>query len=240
MKILISDIDSSMFSMQNADTVNAINKFINKGNLFIIATDKAINYVADTLALSDLISEYYICNDGAVIFDKFFNVLFRRDLKQSVVRPIVEMLEDDDNILETFVDTSHGFVKDTSKPANGVVARPYDRIKAEMLLNSIVLKYPDVHGYVNDNWLNITDVTVSKLAAIEFLNHNYRLDTSDVYVLGKDITDLDLMEKFNGYNLKDCSEDIKKYSKGEVENLKELIDLLIKEEERKDFDTIYE
>ena len=190
MKIVVSDIDSSMAEFQNSELITAINKFINKGNMFIIATDKAINYVADTLALSDLISEYYICNDGAVIFDKFFNVLYRKDLKSNVVRPIMEMLEDDENILESFVDTSHGFVKDTSKPANGIVARPYDRVKAEMILNSIVLKYPDVHGYVNDNWLNITDIEVNKYNALEYLRENYRLDTHEVYVLGKDITDL--------------------------------------------------
>lgn len=239
MKIVISDIDSKMSSIQGSDIIDSINEFVHSGNLFIIATDKAINYIADTLAISDLNIEYYICNDGGIIFDKYYNVLYRKDIKQELVRPIINMLEDDENIIEAFVDTSHGFVKDTTKSANGIVARPFDRLKAEVLLNSIVLKYPSIHGHVNDNWLNINDIDVTKEAAVKYLIDNYRLSDNEIYVVGKDITDLELMEKYNGYNLKECPEDLKKYSKGEIENLKQLIDMLI-EEEKKKLETIYE
>lgn len=234
MKIVVCDIDATI---TNDDVINTINKFINRGNLFIVATDKAINYIADTLSLINLDVEYYICNDGAVIFDKYYNVLYRKDIKQGLVRPIINMLDDDDNILETFVDTSHGFVKDTTKSANGIVARPYDRLKAEILLNSISLKYPNIHGYVNDNLLNIIDIDVNKCSALNYILDNYRLNKSDIIILGKDVTDLELMENYEGYNFKNCCEDIKKYSNGEVNDIKEFIENLLKEEET--LDAIY-
>lgn len=240
MKIVISDIDSKISKIDGADIVDTINKFVNRGNIFIIVTDKAINYIADILTISDLNVEYYICNDGGVIFDKYFNILYRKDIKQELVRPIINILEDDENILEAFVDTSHGFVKDTTKSANGIVARPFDKLKAEVLLNSIVLKYPSIHGYVNDNWLNINDKDVTREAAVKYLVDNFRLNENDIYIVGKSITDLTLMEKYTGYNLKNCPEDLKKYSKGEIEDLKQLIDMLVEEEERKELEAIYE
>jgi len=240
MKIVISDLDSKMNKIEGQAIIDSINKFVRRGNMFIIATDKAINYIADTLAITDLDVEYYICNDGGVIFDKYFNILYRKDIKQELVRPIINILEDDDNILEAFIDTSHGFVKDTTKSANGIVARPFDKLKAEILLNSIVLKYPSVHGHINENWLNINDIDVNKYTAYEYLKNNFRLDKYEVYVYGKDITDLELLENYNGYTPKECSEDLKKYSKGEFESVKELIDSILDEEDKKELEAIYE
>ncbi len=240
MKIVISDLDSSITDLNNTDLINSIRKFISNGNKFIIATSKAINYVADILSISDLISDYYICNDGGAIFDKYFNILYRKDLKQNVVRPIMNTLEDDDNILEVFIDTSHGFVKDSKSIANGIVARFIDEAKAIITLNSIVHKYPLVHGHISDNMIIINDIDVNKENALNFLENDYRLDTSNVYVLGHNMIDLNLMEKYNGYVLKDSSEDLKKVSKGEVNNLNELIEMINKDDERDEIDTIYE
>ena len=240
MKIVISDLDSKMNRVEGQAIIDSINKFVRRGNMFIIATDKAINYIADTLAIADLNVEYYICNDGGVIFDKYFNILYRKDIKQELVRPIINILEDDDNILETFVDTSHGFVKDTTKSANGIVARPFDRLKAEVLLNSIVLKYPSIHGHINENWLNINDIDVTKYNAFEYLKNNFRLDKYEVYVYGKDITDLELLEHYNGYTSKECSDDLKKYSKGEFDSVKDLIEMILNDEDKKELETIYE
>lgn len=227
MKILVSDIDSSISSTMNNELVSAINDFVSKGNMFIIATDKSINYIADSLALIDVNCEYYICNDGAVIFDRYFNVLFRKDIRQDVVRPIINMLDDDDNILEIFVDTSHGFVKDPNAFANGIVARPYDKLKAEALLNKVVLQYPSVHGNVNDNWLNIIDIDVNKCKALDYIKDTYRLNSDDIYVFGKDNTDLDIIKKYHGIIDINASEDLKTYANIEYNNLKEVIDYLM-------------
>lgn len=235
MKILISDIDCTMNRNENVELFSAINNFVKKGNMFIIATDKAINYVADVLSLSDLNVEYYLCNDGAVIFDRYFNILYRKDLNETVVRPIVHILEDDDNILETFIDTSHGFVKEYRGTANGIVSRPLDKIQAEITLNNICMKYPEVNGYVNDNWLNIYDKSVNKYNSLKYLINNYRLSDYEVYSLCSSIGDLELIKKTNGYVLENSCEDLKIYSKGEFKNLKEFVEFLDKDEE----ETIY-
>lgn len=235
MKILVSDIDCTMNRNENVNLFNSINNFVSKGNIFIIATDKAINYVADVLSLSDINVEYYMCNDGAVIFDRYFNILYRKDLKETVVRPIVHILQDDDNILETFIDTSHGFVKEYRGTANGIVSRPLDKIQAEITLNNICMRYPEVNGYVNDNWLNIYDKTVNKYNSLKYLINNYRLNDYEIYSLCSSIGDLELIKNTNGYVLENGCEDLKTYSKGEFKNLKDFVDFLNKDEE----ETIY-
>ena len=235
MKILVSDIDCTMNRDKNEELFRTINNFVKKGNIFIIATDKAINYVADVLALSDLNVEYFLCNDGAVIFDRYFNILYRKDLKETVIRPIVNILEDDNNILETFIDTSHGFVKEYRGSANGIVARPLDKVEASITLNNICMRYPEVNGYVNDNWLNIYDKTVNKYNSLKYLINNYRLNDYELYSLCSSIGDLELIKNTNGYTLENSVEDLKVYSKGTFNNLKEFVEFIDKDEE----ETIY-
>ncbi len=239
MKILISDLDNDIV-LNGKEQIESIKRFTREGNIFICATDKAINYIADHLSLIDINIEYFICNDGAAIFDKYYNIIYRKDMRSDVVRPIINMLKDDDNILETFIDTTHGFVSDAEKCANGIVARPFDKEKAEVLLNKIVLKYPSVHGHVNDNWLNIIDIEVNKKTAIEYLIDNYHLNKDDIYVLGQGVNDLEMVENFKSYVLKDSKEDLKKFAIKEVENISELVDILLEDNTEKNNDYIDE
>ena len=231
MKIVVSDIDNSMDFNDNSKLIKTISKFIKKGNMFIVATNKTINYVADVLSLSEVEPAYYICNGGACIFDEYFNILYRKDIEHEDVRSILNILKDDDNILEAYIDTTHGFVSNTDMVANGIVARPFDYAKAEITLSSIVLKYPSVHGYINDSWINIMDQSVTKGSAMKYLVDTYHLNTDDIFVLGNDLNDLELMEEYNGFIGHDAVEDIKKYTDEEPTTLQELIENLMEMDE---------
>ncbi len=231
MKVLISDISNISKLSEDVDLVNAINRFMAKGNIFVLATNKPINFVVEQLAFINIEPNYYVCNNGAVIFDRYYNVLYRKDIKANLVRPIVNMLQADNNILEVFIDTSHGYIKSVDTCANGIVAQPYDTIKAEITLNEVTLKFPMIHGQINENFINITDIDASKDKAINYLQDHYHFNKSEIYVIGKDNSDLNLLEQYNGYVLNNCSEDLIKYSKGEIKGIKDLIDILLYEEE---------
>ncbi len=227
MKILICDIDSSMDLSSNKELIDAINNFTSKKNLFIIATDRPIGDMAETFSFVNIDISFYICNDGAVIFDQYFNVIYRKDIEQQIVRHIFHYLDDDPNILETFIDTSHGFVQKLDVCANGIIARPYDIVKANITLDNVVKKYPSVQGYVNDEFLKIIDSDVNKAVAIHYLEDTYRLKKEDIYVLGKNIDDVEMVQTYNGYVLSDSCDDLKKYAKDEVENVVSLVNILL-------------
>lgn len=234
MKIIVSDFDGTLFGQDLEENVSAINDFVHRGNLFIIATGRAMNYLAEDLSMIDLDCEYYICNDGGVIFDKYFNVVYRKDIRQDLVRPIYHLLSDDDNMLETFIDTSHGYVTDTSKCANGIIARPYDKEKAMLTLDNILRKFPNVNGYMSTNWINLFDKDVSKKVAIDYLVDNYRYPTDELYTIGDGMNDYQMIEAYQGYTFEDSSEDLKGIAKGTVKSIKELIELIDYKEEETD------
>ena len=242
MKIVVSDLTDFLSFDKLKKNVDAINDFVKRGNLFILATNKAMNYLAEDLSMVNLECEYYICNNGAVIFDHYFNVVYRKDLKQELVRPIYNMLLDDDNVLEAYVDTSHGYVKDTTKCANGLVARPYDTNKAKLLLDKIARKYPEVHGHVDDACMNITNATVTKASAVEYLINSYNYNKEDIIVTGVDVNDFELLQNYSGYTFENSIEDLKNISIKTVEDIKELIEEIAvdKETVEDDFDFVLE
>lgn len=223
MKIVVSDLTDFLSYDEVDKTISAVNEFVKKGNLFILATNKAMNYLAEDISMINLNCEYYICNNGAVIFDHYFNVVYRKDIKQELVRPIYNYLLDNENILEAFVDTSHGYVKDTNKCANGIVARPYDMKKAQNLLKNITLKYPEVHGHIDDACMNIIDASVTKTNAIEYLINSYNFNADDIITTGVTIDDLDLLKKYNGYTFENSTTELKNISIKTVKNIQEMI-----------------
>lgn len=231
MKIIVSDFDGTLYGKDLEENVKAINDFVRRGNKFIIATGRAMNYLAEDISMIDLDCEYYICNDGAVIFDRYFNVVFRKDINQELVRPIYYLLKDDENMIETFIDTSHGYVTDTSKCANGIIARPYDREKALGTLDTILRKYPDINGYMSTNWINLFDKSVSKKKAIDYLAETYHYDKAQIYTIGDGFNDLEMIEAYHGYTLENCSEDLIHVSSGTVKNIKELIEMIDMDED---------
>jgi hypothetical protein len=234
MKIIVSDFDGTLLGKDFEENVKAINDFVHRGNLFVIATGRAMNSLSEDLSLVNLDCEYYICNDGGIIFDRYFNVIYRKDIRQDLVRPIYYALSDDENMIETFVDTSHGYVTDTSKCANGIIARPYDKEKALITLDNILRKYPDINGYMSTNWINIMDKDVSKKAAIDYLLDIYRYKKEDVYTIGDGMNDFSMLEAYQGYTLENSSEDLKSITKGTVKNIKEFIELIDPKEEEID------
>lgn len=232
MKIIVSDLTDFLSVDAIDENVDAINEFVKKGNIFVLATNKAINYLAEDISMINLDCEFYICNGGAVIFDRYFNVVYRKDIKQELVRPIYNYLADDDNILEVYIDTSHGYVKDTNKCANGITARPLDVDQANVLLDKIKRKFPEVHGHIDDACMNIIDVSVTKASALDYLISSYNFNANDVVTTAVNIDDYDLLNKYNGYTFESSIEDLKDMSIKTVKNIKELID------ELKSFDKI--
>ena len=192
MKILVSDFDETLFVNNQICCLDKINKFINDGNVFIIATGRNISNLKKDLDNFSLNCNYYICNDGAMILDQYLNIIYRSDIDKTVVRPLYNELKNDDNILEVLVDTGSGYIDDVNRPTNKMIARYFNREQADFLVSKINNKYPSIFGYVSNNWINITKRTENKGKAINYLASYYNLDKYPIYVVGNDINDISM------------------------------------------------
>lgn len=204
MKVIVSDFDGTLYNNDKILYQDKINKFVLEGNIFIIATGRNMTSLKKDLDKFVLNPSFYICNDGALIMDQFYNIIYRTDIDNSLVRPLYNELKNDDNTLEVLIDTGNGYIDDVNRSANKIIARYYDKDKAINLVNSLNSKYPSIFGYVSNNWINITKKTETKGKAIDFLSNYYNLNKYPIYVIGNDINDVSMCDYgFISYGIKD-------------------------------------
>lgn len=204
MKVIVSDFDGTLYRNNEIIYQDKINKFVNTGNIFIIATGRNMTSLKKDLDKFIISPSYYICNDGAIILDQYYNVIYRTDIDSSIVRPIYNELKNNDNVLEVLIDTGNGYIDDVNRSTNKLIARYYDKDKAIKLVNILNSKYPSILGYVSNNWINITKKTETKGKAIEFLSNYYNFNKYQIYVIGNDINDISMCEyNFISYGIND-------------------------------------
>lgn len=223
MKILISDFDGTFFTEEYEKNIKLVNDFVDQGNMFIIATGRNITSLLKDINDKYIKCSYFICNNGATIFDQFLNVMFRKDIDIKYNSVIAKLLNDDSNISSFFIDTSTNFVSDINRSANRIAGRFINREKAYLLCDKINDKYNHLYAYLSTHHININSREITKASAIRFLEKYYSFDRHDIYTVGNDCNDLSLAEYENSYIMKDSDVTLKKEFGYIINNFEELI-----------------
>lgn len=222
MKILVSDFDNTIYTEHYLENIKEVNKFVEQGNLFIIATGRNIKDLLKDLNYPNIYCSYIICNDGGSIFDKNLNPINRINIDDHLVKPIINMLIDNYRQVEWYIDNGSTLINDYVYPVNGIIAKYYDSELAINTLNSIVERFPEVHGYLSERWINITNKLVSKGNAIDYLVKLNGYNEEDVFVIGDGINDISMLEKYHGYAVLDSKEEVQKVAKEVIPEFKDV------------------
>ena len=225
MKILVSSFSDLVFVHDLEKNIAAVNKFVDDGNMFIIATGKNIGLVNSIIDNRELKCSYYICNDGATVFDQLLNVIYRVDIDKEYVRPIYNALGSTKYIHDVKIDVSTGFVNDSFRAANKIVARYDNKKVAREIEKGLNNKFHGLNTYVSNNFINITNSKVSKGKTLEYLLEYYNLKNNKVYTISKDINDVSLA-LYESYVINDNSGRFKH----QVNSFNEAIEKIIMDE----------
>ena len=221
MKIIVSSFSDKVFINDIDDNIDAINKFVDDGNMFIIATGKNISNVNNILTNKDIKCSYYICNDGATIFDQFMNVIYRVDIDKEYVRPIYNALTNSKYISDVKIDVSTGFVSDYYRSANKIVAKYNDYKAAFEIEKALNDKFHGLNTYVSTNFINITNSKVSKGSTLDYLLKYYNLVDNEIYTICKDDNDATLAI-YNSYVIDNSSNKFKEHANSFIEALEKI------------------
>lgn len=229
MKILVSDFDYTFFSLDYLENIKTVQNFVNKDNIFMIATGRSLAQILEEVRTLYVPYFFLICDDGAMICDRQNNVLFSKEIEKQIVEPIFRKLDKSKHISEVYIDNASEYTVATEDTAYKIIAKPKDYNKANKLLQTIIEEYPMVQGYISETWLNIMDHTVSKGNAIEHLLERFHLNSNDVSVVGDNINDISMFEKYKGYAMDTADDLVKAKCLGTVKTLPELIQIIEQE-----------
>ncbi len=224
MKVIVSDFDFTFFTDEYLENIRLINDFVAKGNMFIIATGRNLTHLKKDIKGFNINYEYLICNDGGIIFDKNGNIIYQKDINPDIVESIFNVLNNDKNIKVSYVDDSVNYTTDTKSKANAIIGSYIDSKLASNTLSKIVKEYNQVHGYLSDNWINITDISVNKANGVEYLKNYLNIDQDNIYTIGDNVNDIQMLNNYHGYLIESnlnliCGE-------GVVKSFKDLIKII--------------
>lgn len=228
MFMVVTDFDGTLYTSDFNKNIRSLNNFRSKGNLVVIATGRDLLMLKKDLP-KELEYDYIICTDGAVIYDKDLNVIYKKDISFDICREVSSRLQEVPYIDSVIYVDGYNWYESIydSNSINGIITRYRDREKVKTYLDEIISDYPTIHGYISSRWVNITDISVSKANAIKILLSYVKMDDKNVITFGDEINDVEMIKDYNGYAIVKENNYLVNYTNKISNSIFEIIDELL-------------
>ncbi len=233
-KIIFSDYDGTLDTSENdiAKNIEAIQKFRNNGNLFVIATGRSYLDLKRKLDLYPIPFDYLIVNHGGVILDKNEIVIDACLIPKNIGVEILDTVKSNENLEQIILfDTMKKDIKDISDELTKIMLEMKDEKSAR-----------DLSEVINENWketvksyviitkkyylVEIISIKTDKGKAIEKILKIENISDTDVYPIGDGANDVEMILKYNGYGMKKSEEVVYKATNKLCNTVAELIETL--------------
>ena len=228
MKILASDFDNTIYYLdnpeQNQKNVEAIQRFVSYGNIFIIITGRNYTDLKKLLVENKIPYSYLVCEDGAKIFNNVDYCIDTTYLERNEIERIEEILKEEK--CDYFLDDGYNkteFLDDCVK----IVVNCNDEEEKERIVKTVKEKI-DVHIYASRFHVNIIHKTVNKKTALKTLMNLEQLDYNRLHVIGDNDNDYEMLKEFHGGVITKHHHILDELNKEEYDSISDYIEELMK------------
>ena len=227
-KLLASDFDNTLFVNENdiLNNIDAIKKFIANGNIFVICTGRSYIDISKMVMKYNIPYNYLICNDGGTIFNNSGKLLYKKDIPLNIAQDIMKYVSQNNLNEITFIDTGFDYQKEIAEEVNAIIIREINKMQSNNILNTLTSMYDEIHGYISDNWINITEKTVTKANGIKWLINNLNITKENVYTIGDTINDIPMVQEYKGACMINSTPDLQAVCTQEFKNVKDYIEYI--------------
>lgn len=198
MFLLATDYDGTLYTDYNNLKINIkyINDFMNNGNKFMIVTGRSFTSIKKEIDRYNIKYDYLSCNNGLITFDNKDNVINSSILDIGDLEYIYYLLENFSDSKEiklyNFYGESYSFRDILEVYAKFKSITSLKQFKQYMKTN-----LPNIKCYQTFNKLFISN-NITKADAVSFIQKLNNMDTDNVYTVGDNSNDIEMLRKFNG------------------------------------------
>lgn len=227
-KIIVSDFDDTIYVNQKIEkeTVKLIHKFREEGNLLIIATGSSYPSLISKIGNSGLEYDYLICDHGCNIM-KDDKLVYYKLIDNNIVSELIESYKLDKADKNFVVSKDQGNVGLDNKEISKIhisFKNKGDDFKAKEELNKKYNGCISVYCLVNYyNSIEVINGKCSKLNAIDKIIKLENLKNTKIYTIGDGYSDIEMVEKYNGFCVKNAVSELKKVSSKIYNNFQEFV-----------------
>lgn len=191
MNLIITDFDGTFFDDNYLENINFIENIKNNYD-FVIATGRNFKSLKEDLKTK---CKYYICNDGGYILDSNEKLIYNNYISDDAIKIVYNRMKEL-NYEDYFFDYINYFDTKINKNINKLSIKIKDN-NASNDMNYMLKDLDAIYGYLSNNWINILSTESKKENAIDKILelNNYE----KVYVIGNEINDYGMLEKYSGY-----------------------------------------
>ena len=247
MKLFVTDFDKTLYVDRKIshECLKFIDLWKSEGNLFCIATGRDIDSVKTRAEEWKCYPDYWICNNGAVIFNDNMEILHSKIIDPNVMEKVSKYIYE--NYKDSFCISERGnkteiqcrvgennqrdvlrriTIDELHKVEEPFqIHKRFDDIRASKEFSDDLNHKFGEYIVAHCNIFNVDIVAkgISKAEGIKYLQHKIE-EIKCVITIGDSYNDLDMIKAYDGYTLFGAEEDIKK----EVRNICESVEHCIK------------
>ena len=198
MFLLATDYDGTLYTDYNNLKINIkyINDFMNNGNKFMIVTGRSFTSIKKEIDRYNIKYDYLSCNNGLITFDNKDNVINSSILDIGDLEYIYYLLENFSDSKEiklyNFYGESYSFRDVLEVYAKFKSITSLKQFKQYMKTN-----LPNIKCYQTFNKLFISN-NITKADAVSFIQQLNNIDNDNIYTIGDNSNDIEMLRKFNG------------------------------------------
>ena len=257
MKLLASEYDGTIQfgdSVMDSD-LEAIRRWKEEGNRFALVTGRSKNSILEMTEQHQIPVDYYVTNNGGMVFDAEGNVLLSSQLDTTTAIDLMFATHELDNIVSYMVNDGVNRHKVVINP--NMEDHRYPHIKPdwteEQIMDSgrfsqIVYSMNDersalalaekinhyfdsqVTAYPNGFVVDIVPHGISKATGLQFVQEFCDVDDENLYVIGDSYNDLPMIEAAeNSAAMAMAPEEVRKNAKWEYMSIEEFINDIAEE-----------
>lgn len=230
MKILFSDYDNTLFRNEEEiiKNIKYINEFINSGNMFVIASGRSYSDLLPELEKYNIPFHYLVLDNGANIYDKDINLLYSFYIEDNISKSIYDLVKDNEYLIIKNIYSVD--IKDCNYLSNCT--------KMNFVFNNINEGYR-LKEYVDNKYSNYVNAYLSlksdrisleiisnktnKGNGVKLISELNNIDKDNIYVIGDNNNDIQMIKMFNGYSVNTAIEELKMVSIKSYDGVYELI-----------------
>lgn len=231
-KLLVSDYDGT-FYINDEDirmNIDKVEEYRQKGNIFVIATGRSYGDFNRKLEQYPMEYDYLVINQGATILNEKGEIIKSYVIEEKVKEQLIKELDlhDQDkmfscSVLESRVSINH---TEISK-----IHVEYETIeKAAEINKRLNKKYKGkIISYLipRHNSVEIISAKTNKAKAVEMISDLLNIKKENIFVIGDSYNDIEMIDMFNGYCIKDSVDEVKDVSISECKSVSQLIDKIL-------------
>lgn len=235
MKLLVSDIDGTIYVDYkiNFEVKKFIKEFINKNNLFILATGRNFPNFLYLIQQEKIHYNYCILCNGAFVLDNKFNILLSVKFEKKHIKGVLEYIEKNNIIADItasfdyqqiFYFTNSNIIEFYNKIPNQINCLSI-KLKCENLdFKNVLKKIKRFNVEVNGKYIDIVPENVNKGKIVSLFMKRLSIDKHDTIIIGDSENDFSMFALAeNSFYITNEMDNRAKYCIENFENFIEII-----------------